>query len=92
VEDALYHHPAVLEAGVIGMPDAEFGEKVMAYVALRPGLDATEDELRALVKSRIADYKTPERIFFLPTLPKGLTGKVQRRELKDWSMAAHEMS
>jgi len=92
VEDALYHHPAVLEAGVIGIPDAEFGEKVMAYVALRPGLDATEAELRALVKSRIADYKTPERIFFLPSLPKGLTGKVQRRELKDWSMAAHEMA
>jgi long-chain acyl-CoA synthetase len=92
VEDALYHHPAVLEAGVIGMPDPEFGEKVMAYVALRPGLDATEVELRALVKSRIADYKTPERIFFLPSLPKGLTGKVQRRELKDWSMAAHDMA
>jgi len=92
VEDALYHHPAVLEAGVIGLPDPEFGEKVIAYVTLRPGLDATEDQLRAFVKSRIADYKAPERVFFLPSLPKGLTGKVQRRELKDWSMAAHEMA
>jgi long-chain acyl-CoA synthetase len=63
----------------------------MAYVTLRPDFDATEVELRAFVKSRIADYKTPERVFFLPSLPKGLTGKVQRRELKDWSMAAHEM-
>lgn len=90
VEDALYHHPAVLEAGVIGMPDAEYGEKVIAYVALREGMASSEVELKAFVKSRIADYKTPERIEFLPSLPKGLTGKVHRRELKDWAMASSE--
>ncbi len=83
VEEALYHHPAVLEAGVIGMPDPVYGEKVIAFVALRDGLTASEQELRELVRSRIADYKTPERILFLPALPKGLTGKVQRRALKD---------
>ncbi len=83
VEEALYHHPAVLEAGVIGMPDPVHGEKVIAFVALREGLSASEPELRELVRSRIADYKTPERILFLPALPKGLSGKVQRRELKD---------
>ena len=83
VEEALYHHPAVLEAGVIGMPDAVHGEKVMAFVALRDGFTAGEQELRDLVRSRIADYKTPERILFLSALPKGLTGKVQRRALKD---------
>ncbi|SPF52601.1 AMP-dependent synthetase and ligase [Candidatus Sulfopaludibacter sp. SbA4] len=83
VEEALYHHPAVLEAGVIGMPDPVHGEKVIAFVALREGFKAGEQELRDLVRSRIADYKTPERIVFLPVLPKGLTGKVQRRALKD---------
>ncbi len=83
VEEALYHLPAVLEAGVIGMPDPVHGEKVIAFVALREGLTASEQELRHLVRSRIADYKTPERVLFLPTLPKGLTGKVQRRALKD---------
>lgn len=83
VEEALYHHPAVLEAGVIGMPDPLLGEKVVAFVALRDGLTASEQELRELCRGRIADYKTPERIVFLPSLPKGLTGKVQRRELKD---------
>jgi acyl-coenzyme A synthetase/AMP-(fatty) acid ligase len=76
------HHPAVLEAGVIGMPDAVYGEKVIAFVAPREGT-ATEEELRQLVRSRIADYKTPERILFLPALPKGITGKVQRRALKE---------
>ena len=83
VEEALYHHPAVLEAGVIGMPDPVHGEKVIAFVALRDGFTAGEQELRDLVRSRIADYKIPERILFLPALPKGLTGKVQRRELRD---------
>jgi long-chain acyl-CoA synthetase len=82
VEEALYHHPAVLEAGVIGMPDPAYGEKVIAFVALREGLTATEQELRELVKSRIADYKVPERVHFLEALPKGLSGKVQRRDLK----------
>jgi long-chain acyl-CoA synthetase len=83
VEEALYHHPAVLEAGVIGKPDPVHGEKVIAFVALREGFTASEQELRELVRNRIADYKTPERILFLPALPKGLSGKVQRRELKD---------
>jgi long-chain acyl-CoA synthetase len=91
VEEALYHHPAVLEAGVIGMPDPVHGEKVIAFVALREGLTASEQELRDLVRSRIADYKTPERILFLPALPKGLTGKVQRRALKELALASPEM-
>jgi len=83
VEEALYHHPAVLESGVIGMPDAAHGEKVIAFVALRDGLTASEQELRDFARARIADYKVPERVFFLSTLPKGLTGKVQRRALGD---------
>jgi long-chain acyl-CoA synthetase len=91
VEEALYHHPAVLEAGVIGMPDPAHNEKVIAFVALRDGQTAAEKELIDLVRSRIADYKTPERIIFLPALPKGLTGKVQRRELKDLALTSPEL-
>ena len=56
---------------------------MIAFVAPREGLVVDERELQALVRSRIADYKVPERILFLPVLPKGLTGKVQRRDLKD---------
>jgi long-chain acyl-CoA synthetase len=82
VEEALYRHTAVLEAGVIGLPDPLHGEKVIAFVALRDGFTAGEEELIELARKRIADYKTPERILFLPVLPKGLTGKVQRRALK----------
>ena len=91
VEEALYRHPAVLEAGVIGVPDAVHGEKVIAFVALRDGFTAGEEELRDLVRNRIADYKTPERIVFLPVLPKGLTGKVQRRDLKNLAVTSLEM-
>jgi len=83
VEEVLYQHPAVLEAGVVGMPDPVYGEKVIAFVALRDGVAAGERVLRDFVRSRIAEYKTPERIIFLTNLPKGLTGKVERRVLKE---------
>ena len=88
VEEALYQHRAVLEAGVIGVPDAVHGEKVIAFVALRDGLYANERELRDLVRSLIADYKVPEQVIFLPLLPKGLTGKVDRRALSDLALTS----
>ena len=92
VEEPLYNHPAVLEAGVIGMPDSVHGEKVLAFVALRDGLAATESELLDFVRDRIADYKVPERILYLPSLPKGLTGKVQRRDLKDILLVSQQLA
>jgi len=83
VEEALYPHPAVLEVGVTGKPDAVYGELVAAFVALRSGMQATEAELKAFARERLADYKVPECIYFLQELPKGLTGKVDRRSLKE---------
>lgn len=83
VEDVLYKHPAVLEAGVIGLPDPRFGQKVVAFVALREGHAATADELRAMAAQHLADYKVPEMIKFLPVLPKGMTGKIDRRALAE---------
>jgi long-chain acyl-CoA synthetase len=73
-------------------PTSIQGEKVIAFVALRDGFSVDEQELRDLIRSRIADYKTPERILFLPVLPKGLTGKVQRRALTDLALASPEMT
>jgi len=83
VEEALYIHPAVLEAGVIGVPDETYGERIIAFVALRAGDPTEEQELREHARQILADYKVPERIFLVPQLPKGLTGKVQRRALKE---------
>jgi long-chain acyl-CoA synthetase len=88
VEEALYQHPAVMEVGVIGMPDPIYNEQVVACVSLREGLTAGERELIEFARVRLADYKLPARIFFLPVLPKGITGKVQRRALKELAAAA----
>ena len=87
VEDALYHHTAVLEAGVVGLPDPTFGEVPVAFVSLREGREAAADELIAHVRTRLADYKTPERIYFMEELPKGSTGKVDRCRLREILLA-----
>jgi long-chain acyl-CoA synthetase len=83
VEETLYRHPAVAEAGVIGEQDDHWGEVVLAYVALRTGHQATAEELVSFARQHLAEYKCPERVLFLPVLPKGITGKVQRSALKE---------
>ncbi len=84
VEEALYQHPAVREVGVVGKPDPLYGEVVVAFVSLRRAeASGDESELREFTRARLADYKTPEYIRFLSELPKGLTGKVDRRALKE---------
>lgn len=91
VEEAIYRHPAVLEAGVIAVPDPIFGEVPAAFVSLRPGKSVREDDLRAHARELLADYKVPERIFFIEELPKGSTGKVDRRRLRDILIAQPEL-
>jgi long-chain acyl-CoA synthetase len=87
VEEALYQHHAVMEAGVIGAPDPVYGEVPVAFVVVRAGHTLTEDELRAHACELLSDYKAPDRILFLEALPKGLTGKVDRRRLRDMLIA-----
>jgi len=85
IEEAFYDHPAVLEAAIIGTPDPvpARGEQIVAFVALRKGLTAGLEELKDHVRLRLADYKVPERIVFIESLPKGITDKIQRRALKE---------
>ncbi|GAA0910834.1 long-chain fatty acid--CoA ligase [Pseudonocardia zijingensis] len=82
VEDVLYEHPAVREAAVVGVPDPYRGETVKAFVSLRPGTSATEEELIAFAKDRMAAYKYPRQVEFLDDIPKTASGKLLRRELK----------
>ena len=82
VEQALDAHPAVLESAVVGAPDERWGEAVVAFVVLRPGEQATEAELIAHVKGRIARYKAPQRVVF-DDLPKTGTGKIQKFVLRE---------
>jgi long-chain acyl-CoA synthetase len=81
IEEVLYEHPAVLEAAVIGVPHAALGEEVAAAVTLRPGRQATPDELRDWVKQRVAAYKYPRHVWLADALPKGATGKILKREI-----------
>jgi long-chain acyl-CoA synthetase len=82
VEEVLYEHPAVAEAAVIGIPHPEWGEEIGAAVAFKPGAGATEEELIAFVKERIAAYKYPRQLWIVEALPKTATGKILRREVK----------
>ncbi|ACZ40409.1 long-chain-fatty-acid--CoA ligase [Sphaerobacter thermophilus] len=81
VEEVLYEHPAVLEAGVIGVPDPYRGESVKAYVVLKPGASATAEELEAYCREHLSAYKVPHAFEFRDTLPKSGVGKVLRRVL-----------
>jgi long-chain acyl-CoA synthetase len=82
VEDVLYQHPAVREATVIGVPDDYRGETVRAYVALKEGAAATPDELIAHCRGLLAVYKAPRQVLLVDEIPKTLTGKALRRELR----------
>jgi len=81
VEEVLYEHPAVAEAAVVGIPHPSLGEEIGAAVALKDGTTATPEELRDFVKGRIAAYKYPRAVWIVDGLPKGPTGKIQRRDV-----------
>ena len=82
VEDVLAEHPAVLESAVVGVPDEKRGETVKAFVSLRPGTSATPEDLIAHCRERMAAYKYPRSVVILDDLPKTVTGKILRRELR----------
>src|SRR6202453_557430 len=81
IEEVLYEHPAVAEAAVIGLPHSSLGEEVGAAVSLKPGASATPTELRDYVKGQVAAYKYPRHVWILDELPKGGTGKIQKRDI-----------
>ena len=88
VDEVLFAHPAVLEAAAIGIPHAEKGEVVKAFVVLRPGATATADEIIAHCRRSLAPFKVPVAVEFRAELPKSLIGKVLRRQLAEEERAA----
>ncbi len=82
IENALYTHPSVLEGAAIGIPDSKWGEAVKAVVVLKPGHQATEEEIIQHCKEQIARYKAPKSVDFVPELPKTGSGKIYKKGLK----------
>jgi long-chain acyl-CoA synthetase len=83
VERVLYEHPAVSQCAVIGVPNDRWGEEVKAFVVLREGQDATEDEIIRFCKDSLASYKKPRSVEFLDELPRNPQGKILKRVLRE---------
>jgi fatty-acyl-CoA synthase len=90
IEQTVDQHPAVLEVAVVAIPDEKWGERPKAFVALRRGQTATEQEIIEFCKSRIARFKAPAAVEIMDELPKTSTGKVQKFVLRDKEWAAHD--
>jgi long-chain acyl-CoA synthetase len=88
VEDVLLTHPAVAQAGVVGRPDTRLGEEIVAFVSLRPGLDATASELTEHARRHLAANKYPREITIVPAMPLTSVGKLDRKKMRQWVAAA----
>ncbi len=82
VEEVLMQHPAVAEAGVVGILDAVYGEEIKAFVVTKAGKHISEEELMAFCKERLPTFKSPKKVQFMESLPRNLLGKVLRAELR----------
>lgn len=87
VEQTVVSHPAVLEAAVVAIPDDKWGERPKAFVVLKEGMDATEEDIIAHVRGRLAHFKAPDRVEVVDALPKTSTGKIQKYVLRagEWA-------
>ncbi len=83
VEEALAHHPDILDVAVIGVSDEEFGQRLRSYIVLRPGASLTERDIKDYVRNRLARFKIPRDVVFVDALPRNAAGKVLKRVLNN---------
>ncbi|UCB49464.1 MAG: AMP-binding protein, partial [Deltaproteobacteria bacterium] len=83
IEDVLYSNPKVLEAAVIGVPDERWGESVTALIVLNEGQSSNQDEIIHYCRERLAGYKIPRSVSFVPSLPKSTSGKILKRAIRE---------
>jgi long-chain acyl-CoA synthetase len=90
VENAVFGHPAVQEVAVIGVPDDKWGEAVKAMVVLKPGAEPDAEAILSFARTRLAGFKVPKSVDFVAALPRGPSGKILRRILREPYWAGRE--
>jgi len=85
IEIVLNHHPKVLDSAVIGVPDEQWGESLKAFIVLRPGCEATEEEIVKYCEENLAKYKKPKSLEFISEIPRNPTGKILKKQLREQS-------
>jgi long-chain acyl-CoA synthetase len=87
IEEILYQFPGVKEAAVIGVPDARRGEQPLAFLTMNEGISFEEKSVLQFVRQRLADYKVPRKVVFMPALPRNATGKILKTALREQAKA-----
>jgi fatty-acyl-CoA synthase len=87
IEEFLYMHPKVSDVQVVGLPDERLGESVLAWIKLKPGESADEEEIRAFCRARLAHFKVPQHVRFVESFPMTLSGKVQKYRIRQQEIA-----
>jgi len=90
IEEVLYRHPDVFDVGIIGVPDPDWGEKIVAYVVRQPGAGLDEEGVVRHVSENLASYKKPREVVFVDELPYSPSGKLLKRELREMYKRAAE--
>lgn len=83
IEEFLYRHPKIQDVQVIGVPDQKYGEELCAWIKLKEGQTATEEDIREFCRGQIAHYKIPRYIEFVQAFPMTITGKIQKFVMRD---------
>ena len=86
IEEFLFSHPKIAQVGVFGIPDARYGEAVMAWVQLHAGEKSTEQEIRDYCKGKIAHFKIPQHVWFVDEFPMTVTGKLQKFRMREQAL------
>ena len=87
IEEFLYRHPKVQDVQVVGVPDQKFGEELCAWIIVKPGQQLTDAEVREFCKGKIAHYKVPRYLKFVPEFPMTVTGKIQKFKIREAMVA-----